>query len=210
MIDTIKFAKDRLLIEIPANTPVWHWSNADSLHRIARIVKDGGSFDKFSKGAVGSGLYVSTSAVDLMDRGAEVFYAEIGMGSKALVIDPRLFDVGVPELFDLALRRRGWGYVKRTPVGKKMKNALSEDPPGMIDHLLRDIDIPCCVYCYGLHLAFMVRDSSCLLHDETVEPEATVIKYHMENPGEAPMLAPGRLRLWLENRLGQRTGSTGE
>lgn len=200
-MDTIKWTKGHLLTEIPVNIPVWHWSNTDSLNRITRIILDGGSFDQFNRGAVGSGLYVSTSAIDLMDRGTEVFYAEVKKGSKALLIDPRLFNTGVMELFEITLKQHGWSDFKYQPIDDpKIKEALSGNTPGIIDQLLRKIDIPCCVYSYGLYLAFMIRDSSCLLYNEAVDPAATVLQYHREHPHEVPMLAPDRLRSWLEKQ----------
>ncbi len=196
----VKWIKKHLLTEVSVNIPVWHWSNTDSLNRITKTILDGGSFDKFNRGAVGSGLYVSTSAIDLMDRGTEVFYAEVKKGSKALMIDPRLFSTGVTELFEITLKQHGWSDFKYPPFDPEIKEALSNNPPGIIDQLLGCIDIPCCVYCYGLYLAFMIRDSFCLFYDEAVDPAAAVLKYHREHPLEEPMLAPDRLRMWLEKQ----------
>lgn len=198
MSENTNHLKKNLVMQAPRDIPIWHWTNYDSLKRIQGIIQSGGTLDQFNKGAVGRGLYVSSSAIDLMDRGTEVFYAEISSGSNVLVIEPYLFNVGVPELFEMMLKQNGWSDYRYQPVDEKMKEAISRDVPASIDRLLRELDIPCCVYAYGLYLAFMIRDSSCLKYDRGIDPASTVIRYHREHPGETPMLAPHRLEQWLE------------
>ncbi|MCP5050031.1 MAG: hypothetical protein GY940_22880, partial [bacterium] len=186
-----------LVIQVPCDIPVWHWTSNDSMKRIQGIIENRGTFDQFNNGVVGHGLYVSSSAIDLMDRGNEVFYAKISSGSNVLVIEPGLFKVGVPELFRMMLKKNGWSDYRYQPVDKKTKEAICADVPGSIDRLLHDLDIPCCVYAFGLYLAFMIRDSSCLKYDAHIEQASTVLKYHREHPAEVPMLAPHLLEQWL-------------
>lgn len=191
------WARANLLTNIPRDISIWHWSAKDSIDRITRVIQSNGRFDEFRGGAVGRGLYVSTSAIDLMDRGSEVFYAKIQNGTKALIIDPTVFNVGQVEILEMELQRHGWHNFEFPPCEQELKKAFSANPPAMIEQLLEKLEVPCCVYVFGFYLAFMIRDSRCLLFDSHIAPASTVLKYHHEHPREKPMLAPHLLEQWL-------------
>lgn len=197
MDEVIDWINKNLVTQVPRDIPVWHWSNADAVNNIRSIAENGGTFDRFNRGAVGRGLYVSTSAVDLMDRGNEIFYARLRSESAALIIEPALFNVGVPELFGMMLMKSGWSDYRCPRPEPGIKEYLTPDVPGVIDRLLAELKIPCCVYAFGLYLTFMVRDGSCLEYDKGIDPASTVITYHRAHPKEVPMLAPDRLNQWL-------------
>jgi len=189
------FAQHELISTTPGDIPLWHWSSGQSIINIMRIIQTQDHFRHFSQKAVGSGLYASTSAVDLMEYGPSVIHFKVKPGTKALMIHPYVFGVGVPEIFDMALQHSGW-----TDFHPSMSTATVcdvERPADVIDELLDELELPCCFYTFGLYLACMVRDSRCIDFDPQMNSNETVLAYHQANPEEVPMMAPHLLPAWL-------------
>ncbi|OQY55177.1 MAG: hypothetical protein DRR08_22815 [Candidatus Parabeggiatoa sp. nov. 2] len=189
------WAKKELISTVPSDIPLWHWSHAKSIINIMQIIQTQDNFRHFRQRAVGSGLYASTSAVDLMEYGPSVIHFKVKQGTEALMIHPVVFSVGVPEIFDMALEHSGW-----TDFHPSVSTATVcdvEQPADVIDELLDELELPCCFYTFGLYLACMVRDSRCIDFDPQINSNETVLAYHKANPEEVPMMAPHLLPAWL-------------
>jgi len=189
------WAKNELIATTPSNIPLWHWSDDKTIAKLKLIILAHGSFRHFRQGAVGSGLYASNSAVDLMERGPQVIHFNIKPGTKALMIHPLVFSTGMPEIFEMALESLNWSDF-HLPVPNAKLDIVSQ-PALVIDNLLDELELPCCFYTFGLHLACMVRDSRCLNFDPELDSIKTVLTYHQANPQDIPMLAPQLLSNWL-------------
>src|ERR1700733_602398 len=105
------WARSPLLVTLPRDFPVWHWTRTPAQADRARAaVMGGGELSGCGSGATGHGLYLSTSAVDLMDRGQEVVAATVLGGTPALMVHPELFGVGFSELLVHVLRVQEWSW----------------------------------------------------------------------------------------------------
>jgi hypothetical protein len=187
------WAKKELIATTPTDIPLWHWSSGEAIAAIKRTILAQGHFRHFRQRAVGCGLYGSTSAVDLMERGPEVIHFKVKQGTQALMIHPIVFQIGIPEIFEMALDNLGWSDFQLPDA----KLEEIERPADVIDELLDELQLPCCFYSLGLYLACMVRDSRCIDFDPALDSNQTVLAYHQANPQDIPMLAPQLLPAWL-------------
>ncbi len=190
------WAKNELIATTPDDIPLWHWSSGKVIAELKRTILTQSGFRHFRKGAVGSGLYASSSAVDLMERGPEVIHVKVKQGTQALMIHPVVFQTGMPETFEMALNSLGWSDFHLPSLDVKLDSVSRT--ADVIDDLLDELKLPCCFYVFGLHLACMVRDSRCLNFDPGLDSTKTVLAYHQANPHDIPMLAPQLLSAWLE------------
>lgn len=196
------WARAHLTVPLPRDFPVWHWTRSpDQVARARATVSAGGALTACGAGAVGHGLYLSTSAIDLMDRGQEVLAATLVEGTRVLMADPDVFGVGFSELLEHALRTVSFPWKaphRRSPVDP----AAVRPAPDAIDGLLERLGLPCCAYVLGLHLAFMVRDASCLRLVPETEQARTVADYVAAHPQERPMLVPREtVSRWIATRV---------
>lgn len=175
---------------------LWHWSSKTLIDKIKRILVSGGSFCHFNRGAIGRGLYVSTSAVDLIEKGTEVMHFRLKKETKALVIHPWVFPIGMPEFFEISIEKLQWTDFKLPEA--EFRLGLKDDINQIIDKMLDELNPDCCFYCYGYNLACLIRNSACVDFDEKDNAIQSVIEYHKNNPNDIPMLAPHLLKAWLE------------
>lgn len=196
------WARAHLIVPLPRDFRVWHWTRSpEQAFTIRAAVAAGGDLSAFGAGATGHGLYLSTSAVDLIDRGQEVVAATIVQGTPALMVDPDLFGVGFSELLEHAQRVHGLSW-KPPSFRRRVDPAKAQPAPEAIDGLLDRLGAPCCEYSLGLHLAFMVRDARCLRLAPEAEQARTVADYVAAHPEDRPMLVPsGTVSRWIAARV---------
>ncbi len=146
---------------------------------------------------MGQGLYLSTSATDLMDRGEEVLAAVLPAGTPVLMIEPTLFSVGFPELLDMALRRLAWHWEAPDGGPPPLRPA-----PEVIDSLLEELSLPACAYVLGMHLAIKVVDGRCLRLLPANEQVRSVADYVDANPKDRPMMvSQSTIQRWIRTRV---------
>jgi hypothetical protein len=181
-----QWASEHLIDEVPVDMPVWHWTGTQPAILMNRISH--GDLSDFSEGVTGKGFYVSTSAIDLIDKGNDVLYAVVPAGTRVLVVDPDLFGVGVVELFDMLLEQHGFRWKSgawRGQVDRESARPAKEVVPRLLDML----GLSACLYIFGFHLAFMARTSACLRRNPTVDAARTVADYVAAHPEARPTLA---------------------
>jgi hypothetical protein len=194
------WAQSHLLVTVPTDTRVWHWTTTSHVHSVRDRIRGGGSLRDFTEQALGSGLYLSTSAIDTIDRGDEVVTAIVPAGTQVLAVDADLFGVGVAEFFEMFLERDGYAW-KVTPHRGHIDRALARPPREVVPRLVDDLGVSGCVYIFGFHLSFMFRDASGLRDDPAVDVAQTVADYVATHPKESPTLAPReRVQTWLRAR----------
>ncbi len=111
---------------------------------------------------IGSGLYVSLSAVDTLEQGKQFpLVTEIKAGTRAMIIDPWLFSVGVAELFEDQLSQE-FGIQKTFPAPPEELRSWNMDPKTTVPMLMDELEAPCALYSYGFYPAVMVRHARCL------------------------------------------------
>lgn len=198
-IDT--FAAAHLISTVPAELPFWHWTRSPaSARQLGDILSRGGDLSHLTEGAIGGGLYLSLSAIDTMDKGSEVLYTRLRAGTPVLMVDAELFNFGVPEIMEMVLEKMGWDW-KPTPWRDQLAKGAGDPMKQVIPHLMEQLHLPVAAYIFGFHLAFMVRDSRCLIFDPAIDPADTVAEYHRAHPTERPMLARGDVvQDWLASR----------
>ncbi len=174
---------------------LWHWSSKPLIDNIKRIFVSNGNFLNFNKGAIGHGLYASTSAVDLIEKGQEVLHFKVKKGTRALVIHPWVFPIGMPEFFEMSLKELQWTDFKLPEA--EFRLGVDDDINKIIDEMLQELNPECCFYCFGYNLACLIRHSSCVDFDPDENPVPGVIEYHKKKPHDIPMLAPHLLKAWL-------------
>ena len=199
-----EYAQENLVSAVPADVRVWHWTGRPgAVSVIAQRITDGADCSDMGQGALGPGLYVSTSPVDLMDPGQNVLAAVLRSGTRVLMVDPLLFQVGTPEILDVTLARLRWPF--RFPrFHGKVDPEHAVPPNEVVPALLRQLDLPAAAYIYGLHLAFVVRSGACLQFDPEIDAVELVAEYAKQNPHDRPMLLPANaVEQWLA-RQGRR------
>ncbi|MFO0762923.1 MAG: hypothetical protein U0359_41185 [Byssovorax sp.] len=199
-----EWAEKHLVVTLPRDFSVWHWTRSpETVRKLRALIDAGGDLSASSTsdmGAVGHGLYLTTSAIDLMERGEEVLAATVVQGTRALMVHPDLFGVGFPELFEIGLSRVGWSW-ELPSFARKINPAEARPAPQVLDGLLARLDLPCCVYIYGMHLAFMVRDARCLRLVPEMDQARTVADYVKANPKDRSMLVPHEVvTRWIARR----------
>lgn len=197
------FAAAHLISEVPSDLSLWHWTRSgEAAQRARAAIAGAGSLQEWGEGAVGRGLYLSTSAIDLIDKGQEVVYVTLREGTRMLMVDGELFGVGVPELMELLLPRFGWTWPRTQPTVKIDRAAR---PQELIPRLMDQLDLPACVYVFGFHLAVMVRDARCLRSDPSIDPARTVADYVKAHPKERPTLVGmDVVKRWLSEQRAAR------
>lgn len=182
--------RERLIVKVPRALPLWHWTRDQAtVAKIRAKLAAGERFDGWAQGAVGPGLYLSTSAIDLFDRGPEVFHAVLRAGTEVLIIDPLVFGVGFPELMEMAFAKLGWADAWRAPERIPPRHT-SANAATTVGPLLATLDVSACVYVLGMHLAVMVRDGRCLEDPGETRDVSSVAEYVREHPNERAMLVP--------------------
>jgi hypothetical protein len=130
-----------------------------------------------------------------------VVAATVVSGTQALMAHPELFGVGFSELLEVALRAQGWSW-KIPSFRKKVDPETARPGPEVIDGLLARLELPCCAYAYGLHMAFMVREARCLRLVPEGEEAQTVADYAAAHPHDRPMLVPREVMTrWIAERV---------
>jgi hypothetical protein len=196
------WARSHLLVTLPRDFPVWHWTRTPvQAERVRAAVAAGDDLSACGSGATGHGLYLSTSAVDLMDRGQEVVAATVLGGTQALMVHPELFGVGFSELLEHTLHAQRWSW-KIPSFKKKVDPASARPGPEAIEGLLDRLGLPCCAYVLGLHMAFMARHARCLRLVPEAEQPRTVADYVAAHPHDRPMLVPREtITRWIAARV---------
>lgn len=200
-MDILTWAEQHLLSTTPHTLPVWHWTRAPGYtQEITSMLVPGGSFADWTEGALGRGLYVSLSAIDTIDKGPEVIYAEIPAGTRVLMVDADLFQTGVIEFMEMSLARMGWDW-RPTPWRDVLRPNQALPARAVVPYLMDTLDLSAAVYIFGFQLAVMVRGAQALRYDPTVDPVETVAAYVRAHPQERPTLAPpDAARRWLAAR----------
>lgn len=202
-----QWAKAHLISSVPQDIPVWHWTHSSPV-QIQERLQMGGDFSDWSEGAAGKGLYFSSSAIDVIERGPEVMYAVIPVGTPILMLDADLFNIGVPEIMEIVLLGMNWSW-KPTPFRGYLDPNLGRPAQMVVPQLLEELKLPCCAYVFGFHLAFMIRDANCLRFDPQIDVVQTVANYVKAHPREQPMLAPpNAVKRWLAERVKRKKSST--
>lgn len=193
----------RLIVKVHRALPLWHWTrDRSTVATIRAKVAAGERFDDWADGAVGPGLYLSTSAIDLFDRGPEVFHAVLREGTDVFVVDPLVFGVGFPELMELALAKLEWADAWRAPERLPPRHT-SANASATVGPLLTALGVPACVYVLGMHLAVMVRDGRCLDDPGEARAVSSVAEYVREHPRERAMLVPQEsVHAWVRAKVG--------
>lgn len=193
------YARKNLVTTVPHDIRVWHWTaRPGAVSIMGRRIMDAGDCSDLGQGALGPGLYLSTSAVDLMDRGPQVLTAVLRAGTPVLMIDPELFSVGSPELFEMELNHFEWPFSfpdwRSSKVSPSSADPASETAP----RLMKELGTPAAAFVLGLHLAFVVPSGSCLQFDPAVDSTRLVADYVRQNPHDRPMLLPrNAVEQWL-------------
>lgn len=193
-----EYAKARLLTEIPHEMRLWHWTRSEqSARSIARRLQDSGDCTDLGQGIVGPGLYLSTSAVDLMDRGTNVLTAVMPAHTPVLMVDAACFSVGTPELFEIRLIEHDWAFRFPDP-GADVEPGAGSPATDTVPVLMESLHVDVAVYIYGKHLACYVRSAAALCYDPEMDVVQTVADYAQKNPWDRPMLLAGNaVERWL-------------
>jgi hypothetical protein len=192
-------------VALGEDTATWHWTQHHEAEEIQQVVACQGSFSSFGQGPVGHGLYLSLSAVDTIERGLDPIRMVLRKGTRLLVADPRVFNVGVPEILIGEIKRASLVRWRPPLLWRAAREAVAADVPGAVDGLLARLEVPACLFIFGLCLAVMVRDARCLRIDPDVDPAGSVLAYHEQHPLESPTLAP-QLLTGFVSRLREARG----
>jgi hypothetical protein len=109
-----------------------------------------------------------------------------------------VFGVGVYELVEPQMAHMGWPDYHLPEIDRELINVFSRNAPVVVDELMTEFHIACCIYMFGMNAGVLVRDSACLTHDATVPAALGVVAYHHQHPHERPMLAPHLLKEWMD------------
>ncbi len=201
MMNLKDWARQHLVVKVPRDLSLWHWTRSRaSVHNLRGLIEAKSELAGAGNGATGQGLYMTTSAVDLIDRGDEVLFATLPAGIEVLMIDPELFGVGFPETLKEALARLKW-KCKLPRFRGKVDPTAANPAPEVIDRLLPDLNVAGCAYVYGMHMAFMITQGSALRLGPAAEQERTVAEYVKANPKDRPMLVPySKIEQWIASR----------
>lgn len=196
-----EWARASLISHVPADLPVWHWTRAANAHALRAALRGGRDFTDFTEGATGPGFYVSTSAIDNIDKGDEVIHGVVPAGTPVLMLDADLFGFGVSEIFEMVLQQHGWPF-RPPPFRGHVDPREAQPPKASVPGLLSRLQLPACVYIFGFHLSLMLRDRAALRLDPTLDDAHSVAAYVAAHPQEAPMLTPREtVHRWLQARI---------
>ncbi|MBF0239241.1 MAG: hypothetical protein HQM12_16190 [SAR324 cluster bacterium] len=197
--ELLPIIRSKLILETPYDIPLWHWSGVLQCKEITERIRLGKSFEDFSPlGVLGGSLYMSASALDLMDKGTEVVHALLREGTPILVLDPHLFQEGEPEILFSYLRKNRWPK-KRWP--KWEESAIQVFTPcekELYSLLFRELNISAIIYAFGLYPAYAIRQGACLRLDDSKTHEQSVLDYYHDHSDEILFFAEPHLKKWLK------------
>ncbi len=197
----IEEVKSKMLFTMPENLDLWHWTNIYRYSQIKKNIECGYDFTDYKIGATGRGLYASTSAIDLMNKGDNIIFFKLKKGSSILVPDPAIFCVGIEEFHEMSLSKLDLPTYKFDDYSDELKKHFRSNPTvEKIEELMVAINPDACFYSFALKMSVMIRYNKAIIWDKTIDAEETVVEYYKHNPNEMLMFTQGHLERFLATK----------